>query len=491
MKKFLGTIPLFVVAIPLFFVLHGYVQNFGYIAAGPVLLLALIYSAGALLLFGLLLLPYKRRSKAAIAAGFLLCIYFFFGAGYDFLTAHVRSLARYGIVLSALGIFVIGLLIGLKRTKRNLGGWQLFFNLLFLIYLGIDLSGLLMRSLQNDRDNTPVLAQQKMGFVPFSDSAKPDIYLLVFDAYASSLALKEEFHFDNGEFDQFLTREGFHILRHSHSNYKFTFFSMPSILNMSFVPGLDIQRSPLELSKYLTGLIRENQLMDFLHQQGYEIVNCSSFDLHGNPSPVNGSLLPIKTRLITEQTLYSRVIRDLGFHFLSYISIPMFEKTLYQSLDNDNKLIALLEAASSRKGKPRFIYGHFNFPHPPYYYGKQGLKKRVTTFYSGTDEDHAQDYLDYLYYTNKRAEEIVSTIKKNTRGNAIIVLMGDHGLRYHYMMPGTYPYQVENQNAVYFPSKDYHLFYDSISGVNEFRVVLNSAFGQHLPLLKDSTVDLK
>jgi hypothetical protein len=260
---------------------------------------------------------------------------------------------------------------------------------------------------------------------------------------------------------------------------------------MSYVQVPADRRSPLELSKFLTEQIRDNELIDFLQRQGYEIVNCSGFDLHGNPSPVNESLLPIKTRLITEQTLYSRVLRDLGYHFLPYISFPPLEKQLYQSLENDNRLIALLEAASSQKRGPRFIYGHFNFPHPPYYYGKHGLKRRVTAFYAATDEDNVQDYLDYLEYTNRRAVEIVRTIKKNTRGNAVIILMGDHGLRYNSEMPSTPLYQVENQNAVYFPGKDYHLFYDSISGVNEFRVVLNSLFNQHLPLLKDSTVDLK
>ena len=69
--------------------------------------------------------------------------------------------------------------------------------------------------------------------------------------------------------------------------------------------------------------------------------------------------------------------------------------------------------------------------------------------------------------------------------------MGDHGLRYHDRL-GYNPLSfVENQNAVYFPGKDYRLFYDSISGVNQFRVILNTLFGQNLPLLKDSVVNVK
>jgi hypothetical protein len=492
MKKFLGTIPLYVLLIPLFFVLHGYVENFGYIDAGQTLLLAAIYSVGAAITFLLCLLVYRNCARAALATAFFLCTYFFFGALQDFLKEHAHSLSRYAVLLPALMLTAILLLIGLKRTKRSFPGWQLFLNCLFLLYIVIDLAGMLARSLQKNRDPAQTLRQEKMGYVPCPTTTRPDIYFLVFDAYASSKALKEQYHFDNSAFDHFLEKEGFHIQQQSRSNYRFTFFSMPSILNMSYLEDLEIKRSPVELRNYLTGLILDNEVMAFLHRQGYEIVNCSSFDLRGNPSPVVESLLPIRTRLITAQTLYSRVIRDLGYHFLSYLTVPVLGTELYQSLNNDNKLIAAVEKASALPaGKPRFIYGHFNFPHPPYYYGKLGVKRTVTSFYDGTDENNVQGYLDYLYYTNLQAEHLVTKIKKNSGGKAVIILMGDHGLRYPYFASPAPLYQLENQNAVYFPGKDYHLLYDSISGVNQFRVVLNTLFGQHLPLLKDSSAELK
>ncbi len=67
--------------------------------------------------------------------------------------------------------------------------------------------------------------------------------------------------------------------------------------------------------------------------------------------------------------------------------------------------------------------------------------------------------------------------------------MGDHGFRKaandkdktHYF---------ENQNAVYFPVNDYHLVYDSVSTVNQFRIIFNTLFRQNFPILKDSTIFL-
>src|SRR5258708_3283078 len=134
MKKFLQTTPLYVILIPVFFVLHGYVENFGYINTGPAALLALLYGAGAVILYLLLLLLYRRRAKAGVAACFLLGCYFFFGAGYDFLTAHARPLARYTLVLPILLVTAIVLLVIIARTKKSLLRWQLFLNCLFLLY---------------------------------------------------------------------------------------------------------------------------------------------------------------------------------------------------------------------------------------------------------------------------------------------------------------------------------------------------------------------
>ena len=84
--------------------------------------------------------------------------------------------------------------------------------------------------------------------------------------------------------------------------------------------------------------------------------------------------------------------------------------------------------------------------------------------------------------------KLVTAIRHNTQNKAAIILMGDHGFRYHEKQYLHQNYQ--NLNAVYLPGGDYHQLYDSITCVNQFRTVLNSLFGQSIPLLKDSTVFL-
>lgn len=493
MRKFLQTNPIFIFLIPLFFVLHGLRENLGYIHPGDACLLAVIYLLGSAIVFGLAFLFYRNATKAALAAAFLLAFYFFFGALHDFLKTIARPLSRYAVLLPAFLTAAAAWIIFLRRSGRSFQSWVFYLNSLFLIYLIVDGTTILLKSTGQDRDRHRIAASATpTGFTPYTGAAKPDIYFLLFDAYTSSLGLKDNYHYDNSGFDRFLTGKGFHIQTASRSNYKYTILSMPSILNMCYLDRLkDVKGGPVEEYYYLSDLIRDNELLDWLHSIGYDIVNCSIFDLHGHPSPIAESLLPLQTKLITDQTFYSRFYRDIGWNFYRFTIDPLSAKEIDLSLNNDDKLIARLESASaSPSARPRFFYGHFNMPHPPYYFNKDGRRK-VSAPYRPADEDRLQDYLDYLDYTNRRAEEMIDSILKNTGGRAAIILMGDHGLRYHDDF-GYNPLSfLQNQNAVYFPGKDYHLLYDSISGVNQFRVVLNTLFGQNLPLLKDSIVNVK
>jgi hypothetical protein len=492
--KRLRTLPFFVFLLPVFFVLHGYRENFGYVHPSEAILLAAVYLVSAAVVFGLALLLYRNAAKAALAAAFLLGLYFFFGAIQDFLKAHFHPMSRYAVLIPVLLIGAAAWLIFLRRTRRSSPQWFLYLNSLFFLYLLVDAATIGFHSAARDRDRHPIIASNTpVTFAPYSGISKPDIYFLIFDAYASSKSLQEQYRYDNSGFDRFLTEKGFRIQRASRSNYKYTILSMPSIFNMSYLDKLkDVKGGPVAEYYYLSDLIKDNDLMDWLRSIGYDIVNCSIFDLHGHPSPITESLLPLQTRLITDQTFYSRFYRDIGWNFYQFTVNPLSEREIDLSLNNDNKLIERLETASAAPSPhPRFFYGHFNIPHPPYYFDKQGNRRKVRSPYKSIDEDNVQDYLDYLNYTNQKAEELIDTILTNTHGQAVIVFMGDHGLRYHDRL-GYNPLSfVENQNAVYFPGKDYHLFYDSISGVNQFRVVLNTLLGQNLPMLKDSIVNVK
>src|SRR5215218_562810 len=95
------TVPFFLFFLPLFFVLHGYVQNSASITGGDFLELLGIYLLAATGIFLLSFLFFRRWKKAALFAFSLLFLHFFFGAFQDALKETTSNffLAKYSVLL--------------------------------------------------------------------------------------------------------------------------------------------------------------------------------------------------------------------------------------------------------------------------------------------------------------------------------------------------------------------------------------------------------
>jgi hypothetical protein len=448
-----------------------------------------IYTAGTIILYLIARLLLRDHMKAALFAAWLMGIYFFFGALHDFLRKYDIFLHRYTLLLPSLALLTILVALYIKK-RASFHRFPVFLNSLFLLYMLLDVGILAGKALQK-KQSPPV----DYSFLPASvircDSCPhPDIYFIIFDEYSNSATLKNVYHYDNSGFDSFLVSEGFHIQRKSHSNYGATLLSMASILNYSYLA--DLKGITFRSYKDMLDAIAKNRVVNFLYAQGYTVVNNSPFDLPGHPSRRDIPFIPTKARLISNRTLLNYLMVDLeGWMkglFRSAAAVDGDKETETDSINRS--ALARTKAESAEKaGNPRFVYAHLLMPHPPYLY--DSLLHRRTPYDIAThlDEDHPRYYLNYIPYTNACAKDLITTIKKNTGGKAVIIFMSDHGFRYTTNGQIT-PYFFDNQNAIYFPDNDYHLFYDSISGVNEFRVLFDKMFRQNLPLLKDSVLFL-
>ena len=486
--------PFYVLLLPLFFVVHGYKENYGLIVLGDILLLLGSYCLVALVLTGLLYAAYRNISKAAFLAALLLGIYFFFGAIHDFLKAHSGWWHRYSVLLPVFLLVIVITSLLLKKAVHNFYRVNLFFNGLLLIYLLVDVAAITWKALHPAPNPLSVVSSgYRAGTRPCDTCSSPDIYFLVFDEYSSTVNLKETFQYNNQALDSFLAKRGFFIQAHSFSNYNFTPFSVASILNMNYVNGLGNPDSVV-LADYTNceRLIKDNQVIDFLSAGNYECRNYSIFDLAGSPSSVEVSLLPVKTKLITAQTLFRRLWRDIGWNFVMgrFRADWITRGMVYNNLDLNNRILKEVQAESRASyNRPRFIYAHFEMPHWPFYYDKNGQMRSQELLIAEVNGSHTASYTNYLPYTNSKIEELVKEIQKNTNGGAAIIIMGDHGYRAG-LRGVSRDHYFQNLNAVYFPRKNYGLLKDSISGVNQFRVVFNTLFNQSFPLLKDSAVFL-
>jgi hypothetical protein len=161
----------------------------------------------------------------------------------------------------------------------------------------------------------------------------------------------------------------------------------------------------------------------------------------------------------------------------------------YVNACNQKLSRSLSDETKAKSRRPKFVYTHLIMPHHPYFFDSSGKKTPIEKLTNEYDTDRKL-YLEYLIYTNKILLELIDTIKKNSTQPPVIIVMGDHGFRqFNYKTEAQYYFM--NLNAVYFPNARYSLFYDGMSNINQFRIILNSLFNQKLPLLKDSTSFLR
>ncbi len=484
MKKKIRNSPFFLVLLPFFFVLHGFAENTGFIGWKDLAGLLLVYSGAALLLFAAGYLFYRKSIPSALLAFYLVGIYLFFGFIQDKLKVHLPVLARYRLLLPAFAAIFVLLAWRLYKSRHSFSGISFFLNMLLLIYIGVDLVKLQWKSAQTARGAAATGYSGNYAYKACKGCSLPDIYFLLFDAYTGSLSLRERYRYDNEGLDSFFVQRGFSLQHASRGNYYFTAFSMASMLNMSYLLNIT-DKNAVTTDDYnrSVNLIKNNQVAACLAQQGYQVINYSVFDLAGSPAPVNESYLPVKTKLITAATLLPRLQKDLGWQWAG--------NTLYKTRNNNEQLMESVKKESLRSvSAPRFIYAHIYLPHAPFYYDEQQQPKKEPDIARESAAFSLPAYLAYLPYTNRKIKELVTTILQNTGGKAVIVFMSDHGFN-NETIPVDSFYTFQNQNAVYFPGKDYHLLYDSITGVNQFRVLFNTLFKQQYPLLKDSVVLLK
>ncbi len=475
--------PLYVLLLPVFFVLHGFLENREIVPVKAAFTILWTYLAVALLLTGLIWLFNRQLNKAAFLAFCLLCIQFFFGAFHDFLrTVFPGSfLTKYTFLLPGLLTGVTILFILVKRKQKPFSRSVFFLNVLFLAFIITDLAVLMTKPVKPLAERATILNQPVCDTCP-----KPDIYLIIADGYPGRETLDSCFRFDNSPFENELRKRGFYVVDSSRSNYNFTTYSIASMLNMDYLEGIDGRYSSKKDLAICYRTISGNKSFRYLKSLGYSIHNLSIFDLENDPSLTVPTFLPRKTESILSQTLSSRLEKEIGFHLATTLKLPGVIKMLRtHNLKNNQKLLKKTIELSARKSStPRFVYSHLIMPHHPYYFDSTG---RAIPADSLTD-DQAMDpasFISYLKYSNRELLKLVDTIRLNSPRPPVIFLMSDHGFR-EFREPVNHRFRFYTLNAICYPDSNYTGLYKGMSNINQFRLFFNSHFSQRLPLLKDS-----
>lgn len=472
----------YLLLLPLFFVFHGFVENYAQISFLDALQLFLFYALVTAAICAAGFFIFRSWPKAFLFAFILMEVHFFYGSFHDGLKKlfGVTFFTSYTLLLPFVALFFILSFIFIKSTHRKFARLTNYLNTVFICLLILDAGVLGIKIKKNSYYGKNALPA---AFTKCDTCQKPDVYLIVADEYAGYDELKSLFHFGNDSFQNALTQRGFHVIPHSTSNYNFTPFSIASALNLSYLPILDTNHTAHDIPKVM-GMIGENILTHFFYKQGYEVFNNAIFDLPREPKQALSSFLPDKTKYITAQTLVSRVYQDLYYHIVTDLKQDWaIKEGLYNNLKANRFLYEKTIETSLKKVTPKFSYTHLSMPHWPFYFNEHGQFNPAETLYNDMDKNR---YLGYLQYVNKKLLYLIDQIQKNSSTPPIIVLISDHGFRGP--VDGVEKrYKFMNLCALYMPDGNYAPYYDTLSLVNLFRTILNQRFGQRLSLVNDRT----
>jgi hypothetical protein len=479
--------PAFIFLLSIFFVWHGYVQDYPLVPVSDAVKLLLEYVAVSLLLVFLFYFIFKSWPKALAFAFFLMCIQFFFGATHDLIKNLFSNsfISRYSFLLPFVFVITGSAFVFFLKTSRNFKKATRYLSFTLAVLIAVDLVILISKLVTRSTSDKPVTE-----VAGCRACKRPNIYLVIADEYAGHEELHDIFSFDNSAFESELEKRNFHVVKKAMSNYNFTPYSMASIFDMNYLKGITNRANDINNRNTSYETINKNALVNTLTAFGYDFVNFSLFDFANKPGLNSNAFYSIREKLISSQTLTGRIKKDLWYHFVTTFRFRWAQD------DWQKKFITLLEkgyrgtvaVAHENSERPRFVYTHFTMPHYPYLFDGNGRRLSFDESQQGGRKDL---YLGYLQYCNEKCLGLIDSILKKDKTGPIVILMSDHGFTKYDTTSNDPSYNFKNMINVYFADKNYSEFPDTLSNVNLFRVILNKQFKQQLPLLKDSTIFLK
>ena len=315
-------------------------------------------------------------------------------------------------------------------------------------------------------------------------SYSPDIYYIILDAYAGSESLEALWHFNNSDFENFLIDHDFYIAQDSYSNYDYTFQSIPSTLNMTYV-HIDVKTSnDTYLIRKLPEISGNYQIFENFRSKDYTTYSIESgyYWDYNNPQNVDYNLCTDKNILDSHFVL--SILRR------SMLTTAVFDLLLAENF-RDNVLCVFTELQEIKytNDTPKFVFAHVLAPHSPYVFNSTGGHPSPLIFNLGDGATHRNVlYTDQLQFVNFKMKSVITELL-DTENPPVIVIQSDHGKREDNSVQddlSTYPFKhLNNFKAYYFPDKGRNIEFETSSPVNSFRILFNIYFDDGYELLKD------
>ena len=332
---------------------------------------------------------------------------------------------------------------------------------------------------------------------PAASETLPDIYYVVLDGYARADVLDELYRHDNTDFIEYLSSKGFYVASESRSNYSWTFLSLASSLNMTYLDDLASQVGlESQNRRPAVNMIWYSEVTRFLKGLGYSTV---AFETGFWFTELTHADAYLSARWRPD--FFQRGL--IGMTPLPFLARQFGVQDQHGA--HRERILYTFDhlPGSSRLDRPVFVFAHILAPHPPFVFGREGEEigsESRFTLWDGariigegalTREEYVARYTDQLLFINSKVSEAVEAILSESSRPAIIILQADHGPRLFPEWEGAENTSLRERfsilNAYYLPNGDGVQLYDSITPVNTFRVLFNHYFGTEFELHEDES----
>jgi hypothetical protein len=485
--------------------LMGY--NLGQILPGTAFRSVWVTLLIAIALYALAWLIFRDPQRAALAASLLLILFYSYGQVYDGLSTvspggFVLGRHRYLFPLWAI-LAVIGLVL-IWRAKKDLRQMNSILTAIAAVAVFFPLFQLGSYEVRVQAAEKQMRSKLAGVNSQQADSQiKPDIYYIILDGYARHDVMKNDWRFDDSEFEDGLRSLGFVIAECSQSNYPQTELSIPATLNMEWVPEMcpDCKPGTKDFSQ-LWAATQHNAVRSFLENQGYTTVSFETgfpwsewrdadHYFKADPSMVEkgsstGQHLNAFEAMLTKTTALRPIIdiqttdqkKNKGKQKASALDVDRFPNFMFRVRVLNT--LAHMETASTEIESPKLVYAHIISPHTPYVFGKHGeMIDLVDSELSG--DAYARAYTDQAYYVSMQVLALVRKIIETSDQPPIIIIQSDHGNSHERVD------RLKNLSAFYLPYGRGQLVYPTITNINTFRILFDAYFNTNYGRLEDQS----
>ncbi len=502
MKKLFES-PIHIILLPLFPILSLIAHNYSELFPSQIFFAisyVLVPVIFLWILLDLLFLKDVRKSAIAVSVAFFIFRPF---ANIDFLSENIE-LRQYVSLHNDTIFWILGSIIFLaviiKLIKRKYNKVTLLLNIFGISFLVIPVSSILYS--QSIRTFFPIRLLHPIQYTNEGKkiSTAPDIYYIISDRYANGETLSDYYNFDNSAFYNALGARGFYVATSSAANYPFTEPSLASSLNLSYFDVTNINKQSNDDTPILD-ILENNEAVKYLKSRGYTyyhfgaewvtpINKNADFQYRYEPKTLSQAQIEL-IRMNEDINPLGKFLHDNLYSTSSFLlSQPQNHGSyMLDQLLELSKIIA--------NPGPKFVFVHSLATHDPYVFTKDGYYTNRTATNLRTGAKPL--YLGQLQFANKILLATIDTILKSSKNPPVIILQSDegpypkafrdnlNGFSWKKATPAEVREKIRILNSFYLPGQTSTPLYDSISPVNDFRLIFNLYLGEHLPFLPDKS----